>query len=66
MLCPTLAAYSSLFAPSNIEYGYSHLPVWSAGKPAGWKEVGVASYHKSIFSSTAVFSLCLKKKCYTL
>ena len=40
------------------------MPVWSAGQPAGWREVGVASHHKTIFSSTAVFS-CLKKKCYS-
>ena len=62
MLCPTLAAHSSLFAPSQTEYWYSHLAVWSAGQPGGWREVEVASHHKTIFSSTAVFLRCLKKK----
>ena len=60
-LCTALAADSSLFTPSKIEYWYSYLPVWSVGQPAGWREVGVAFHHKTISSSTTVFLLCLKK-----
>ena len=65
VLCPTLAAHSSLFTASKIEYWYSHLPVRSAGQLAGWRKGGVASHHKTISSSTAAFLLCWKKKCYT-
>ena len=64
-LCTALAAHSSLFTPSKIEYWYSHLPVWSVGQLAGWREVGVASHHKTISSSTAVFFALLEKKCHT-
>ena len=57
-MCPTLAAHSSSFVPSKVDYWYSHLPVQSAGKPAGWREVGVTSHHKTTSSSTTVFLLC--------
>ena len=66
MLYPTLAAHSSLFVPSKIEYLFSHLLVLSAGQPAGWREVGVAFHHKTISSSTSIFFTLFEKKCYTL